>query len=195
MLHNNLSVSVHFLFLYTPSEAWGQTWVKLSTQVHQLLPGEADCTTQHKYTAESTQVSKFFLFFGSQSCRETSSVYCETGESWNSPKSSRSVWICVSISGGWSQHVQLPLKISMEPTSTETTSNLQAPGLFLRAPCSSPLSLSQRFFSILSCRPCLTLTDNDGDVWTGGVKGSAALSPLLQSITRCRLPMTAITFL
>lgn len=50
-----------------------------------------------------------------------------TGKSWILPKSSRSAWICVSISGGCSQHAQLPLKISMEPTSTEATANLLPP--------------------------------------------------------------------
>lgn len=82
-----------------------------------------------------------------------------------------------------SQHVQLPLKISMEPGSTEAAANLQPPALLS---CSARryllillLQLSRPSSSLHP--PCLALTDNDGDERTVRVKGSSASSQSHQS--------------
>lgn len=90
----------------------------------------ADMNTTPEQADGWVHISFWLPFFCLRSCWETSTVYCKAVESWISPKSGRSVWICVSISEGCSQHVQLPLKISMDPTSTEATTNLQPPTFF-----------------------------------------------------------------
>lgn len=169
----------------------------MSTQVHQHLPEEAFSSRSQSETAayKHSTVSRTsrrlsphkFLssssFFCLRSCWETYTAHRETSKSWISPKSSRSVWICVSISRGCSQHVQLPLKISMEPTSTEAAVNLQ------------PLCSCAPLCAAVICSSCpstflvhpllhprrLALTDNDGDERTVCVKGSSASSQSHQS--------------
>lgn len=88
-----------------------------------------------------------------------------------SPKSSWSLWICITISRGLCQHVQLPLKISMQPASRESTTALQHPVLLVSSrPSAHPSTVLAHLPFHLQH---LTLTDKDEDERTARVKGSS----------------------
>lgn len=154
-------------------------WVKMCTQVHEHCPQEASlhssywlyCKYKHyrvqkKQTAETTKVPTFFCCF----------CFVYRAARWHvqskiSPKLSWSLWICTTISRGLCQHVQLPLKISMQPTSTESTTALQQPVLLVSSRSSAHPS------TIIAHLPFhlqhLTLADKDEDERTVRVKGSS----------------------
>lgn len=71
---------------------------------------------------------------------------------------SRSGWICVSISRGWSQRVELPPEISLRPTSTRATADLPPPPPTTHHTKLPPASPS--IFPALCGCPRFFLTDN-----------------------------------
>lgn len=144
------------------------TWT-LPTRGFFIAVWVIDCEYKH-YSVQKKQIA------------ETTKVFClvlcgqllgdrYTIQSLISPKSSRSLWICITSSRSTCQHVQLPLKISMQPTSTESTTAPQHP-VHLVSPRSSahPFRYScQSFPSTFS----IELTDKDEDERTAWVKGSS----------------------
>lgn len=134
--------------------------------------------------AESTQVSKFFFFFFllTELLRDIQRTVRLVRAEFHQNRADQFGFVSASPESR-SQHVQLPLKISMEPTSTEATANLQPPcaALLLCSRLSAHPS-PPPFLSIPSLHPPrLAATDNDKDERTARVKGSSASSQSHQS--------------